>query len=102
MTVSEKSNGAHKSNRGGRRPGAGRPIGSRNKRTFDHDRCLKVLADALEGADVADFLAAAMVVGADIDKVREALGLSQDAFAREFGPFILALVRRNRGEAATR
>ena len=101
----KKSNTAEtkpkKSKRGGVRPGAGRPPGTRNK-PVNHDLyepCCAALAKAMDGAHQSNFVAAMMALGANPDLTREALGLSRAQFLDKWGGFIAAVAERNRARA---
>lgn len=91
----------HKSKRGGARPGAGRKPGKGNKPTFSHHACAAALANAVEGKPAFLFIAAMRALEAPIDDVREALGLTREAFVSEYGQFVCALAEAQRAGMAT-
>src|SRR4051812_8655585 len=94
-----------KSKRGGARPGAGRPAGSRNKPNNDHlyGPCADALATALDGCQPLAFIIAMWCLHAPLDASREALGMSREAFAAKYGRAIVTFIRRQRaGMAAER
>jgi hypothetical protein len=85
--------GLRKSKRGGARPGAGRPIGSRTKPDL-YAGCVAALADALDGQNQSQFVAAMMVLGASPDATREALQLTRDQFTAKWGGFVMDVSQR--------
>ena len=102
MTKSNKcGNWQKKSNRGGLRPGAGRPPGSRNKRNKKEDRrlfdaCANALVRALDVALPTQVIIALWALGRPLREAREALGITETAFAEKYGEFICAFVNRQK------
>ena len=102
MTKSNKAEiGRKKSNRGGLRPGAGRPPGSRNKRNREEDQrlfeaCANALVRALDGALPCQVIIALWSLGRPLREAREALGMTETAFTETYGEFICAFVNRQK------
>jgi hypothetical protein len=90
-----------KSNRGGLRPDAGRPRGSRNKRNREEDHrlfdtCANALVRALDGALPSQVIVALWALGRPLREAREALGMTETAFAEKYGKFISVFVNRQK------
>ena len=105
MTKSNNAEiGKKKSNRGGLRPGAGRPPGSRNKRNREEDQrlfeaCANAPVRALDnGALPCQVIIALWSLGRPLREVREALGITENAFTETYGEFICAFVNRQKLE----
>ena len=102
MTKSNKAEiGRKKSKRGGLRPGAGRPPGSRNKRNAEEDQhlfdaCANALVRALDGAFPTQVIVALWALGRPLREAREALGMTETAFTKTYGEFICAFVNRQK------
>ena len=62
--------------------------------------CAEALAQAMDGANVSNFIVASMSLGADPDATRNALGLTREQFLQKWGTFIAAVADRNRGGKA--
>ena len=89
------------SRHGGSRPGAGRKLGSGNKRTFALEPLAEALAKAVAGKPAFLFISAMQVLEAPLDDVREALGLSRDQFIEDYGVFLSETARlREQGATA--
>ena len=78
-----KSKQSKLSGRGGRRAGAGRK-----------PKAAGAMVKALASASQSDFVMAMAVLGADIDEVRNALGLSREGFVKNFGRLFEAKAAR--------
>jgi hypothetical protein len=102
MTKSNKAEiGRKKSKRGGLRPGAGRPPGSRNKRNKEEDQrlfdaCANALVNALDGALPTQVIIALWALGRPLREAREALGMTETTFAEKYGEFVCAFVNRQK------
>ena len=83
--IKQWGNWQKKSNRGGLRPGAGRPPGSRNKRNKEEDQrlfdaCANALVKALDGALPTQVIVALWALGRPLREAREArLACIEDA-----------------------
>ena len=101
MTKSNKAEiGRKKSNRGGLRPGAGRPRGGRNRNREEDQRlfeaCANALVRALDGALPCQVIIALWSLGRPLREAREALGMTETAFAEKYGKFISVFVNRQK------
>jgi hypothetical protein len=99
--IKQCGNWQKKSNRGGLRPGAGRPPGSRNKRNKEEDQrlfdaCANALVKALDGALPTQVIVALWALGRPLREAREALGMTETAFAEKYGEFVCAFVNRQK------
>jgi hypothetical protein len=93
-----KSKQSKLSGRGGRRAGAGRKPKAAGAALNDADDVFPAAAGAmvkaLASASQSDFVMAMAVLGADIDEVRNALGLSREGFVKNFGRLFEAKAAR--------